>query len=215
MGEVSMSLRERLRLAVLETEARAGRGGVSAKLAVEVASLSLCRTMRAARRSLVETRARFALSEVAVPTGVPVPVNTEAALTDLFGAEAAAEALRVNPLPLRPPGVEDEAVPGRPDGSRCLPSEAVPLPLSEAAWHREHERQEREGFQPRACTALRWKEDPPQARPGHVLTWGQHARVEDSPLFCSLLGKEVRQGCVEVVGLDQVDVVTRSCTRSP
>jgi hypothetical protein len=94
------------------------------------------------------------------------------------------------------------------DGSRCPTTEAVPLPAATAAWHREQRRQESTGFQPRACTALRWKEAPPTARPGHVLSWGQHARVGDSPLFGALLGKEVRQGCVEVVGWDQVDVVT-------
>lgn len=207
VGEVTPSLRERLRGAVLDAEVRAGRGGVGARLAVEVAAHSLCRTMRAARRALVETGARFKLKEVKVRNTV-APPSAEAAMTLLFGAAAAEAALQTKPLPDEPPGVEDEAVTVDLDGARVPPASAPRLPQTTAAWHRERVRQEQAGFQPNTHTPLRWKETPPTARPGHVLEWGQRMRVDDSPFLCTLLGKEVRQGCVEIVGWGDVDVVT-------
>ena len=193
------------RLAEAITVARGSAPALRA--AVEVAAYGLARTLRAARRSAVETAERFRLASVPAPPTVFVGSEREA-LGRVFGVDAAAAALEPKALPTDLPMAEAESVGDGPLG------ECLPLPRAFGKWREERERQAR--ATPAAGSAgacqFSWIRLPPGHGPGRVWRWGpRQAAVggsHEEATWLRLLAKEVAQGCIEVTSWDKVDLVT-------
>lgn len=129
------------------------------------------------------------------------------AVRSLFG-EAAAHLLRPRPPPSALPTPEEEAV--GPDNS-TPPS----LPLVQAAWGRELERQALNPFVAGTVrrVALRWSKGPPKPPHGMFFAWGPALRLDVLPEaerveFGELLVKDLCSGALRPVSPDLVDAVT-------
>lgn len=200
---VEGGLRERLRGAVAEATASAGRGGITPRMAIEVAAPGLARTLRRGRRVAVETTARFRLALRPCGSDGANVGDAVAALVAVFGEAAAHAALQTGALPMEIAPPEDEA---------CQEDGATPelLPGAAAAWRRARRLQDGQPLVSGvvATVALRWRVDPPTAPAGQVWAWGPYARSTDDEALCRLLAKEIGQGAIEAVAWSGVDVVT-------
>ena len=204
--EAREDLLARLRRAVEETRAKAGLPSVCWQRAVEVMAYSLTRTARRRRRARVETEERFCFREkkkvsFAGCGGRPA-ASVRETMARLFGEEVAEAALADKPLVADPPDKEEEAV------------TAAPLFEAQAEWRRERARQLATPFvagSHKVVVALRWRKGLPLCSTGSVLAWGTEVRVadlDDAQQLAKLIGRELAMQALEVVGPDDVDVVT-------
>jgi hypothetical protein len=197
----------RLRAAIEEAQARAGKSSVDFARAATIVAGGMSRTLRLQRREISQRKDRFPLVEKEVVDGAGMDGDVVAAMCAVFGP-GAVEALRHPDVPAAPPEPEDETV--GPGGA--LP---LPLPKARAQWEVEKERQGSHPFVAGGIerAGLKWKEARPVRRKDKVWSWGGWLSTQGwDPVkvaeLLKLVAKDVRTSAVRPCRWEDLDVVT-------